>query len=393
MISLPLTSVVIYLSATLLYYRINVDLLDLVALLLWRVCIDKAAKSSILLYAFAQATQSFQTQHLIGNGRLCPRLQSCWPPLRLQKRWTCSISGSMRKWRTVNNPVSRWVLCMTNNSSGPKALAMPMSRKNGRLRPTIYRIASMLKLFTSLALLQLCAMRAKLQLDDPLIKHLPWFTIQHRFADAPAHYLNTCSPTPAASRVNDSPIGRTTIFPSSTPSRPTCRNRKRLQRNRGSRQPMGLTLLGEVVGTPYRDALGGLYRAKHPPAAGDGKYAARTIARPPATGDGLWAPVARPGPRHRPASFADCLANMASCVEKISPSSPCCSCARGHGRTANFNGGTLREMPARPLTNPIGRRGVGWGFMSGVCTAKRWPVMAARLQGYRSDFQVCLKIK
>src|SRR5262249_42193189 len=50
---------------------------------------------------------------------------------------------------------------------------------------TIYRIASISKLFTSTAILQLRD-QGKLQLDDPVAKHLPWFKVKSRHADAPA---------------------------------------------------------------------------------------------------------------------------------------------------------------------------------------------------------------
>lgn len=50
---------------------------------------------------------------------------------------------------------------------------------------TIYRIASITKLFTATAVLQLRD-AGKLQLDDPVSSHLPWFNIQNEFADKPA---------------------------------------------------------------------------------------------------------------------------------------------------------------------------------------------------------------
>ena len=50
---------------------------------------------------------------------------------------------------------------------------------------TLYRIASITKLFTATALLQLRD-AGRLQLDDPLTRHLPWFAISSRHADAPA---------------------------------------------------------------------------------------------------------------------------------------------------------------------------------------------------------------
>jgi D-alanyl-D-alanine carboxypeptidase len=49
---------------------------------------------------------------------------------------------------------------------------------------TIYRIASVTKLFTATAIMQLRD-AGRLQLDDPVAKYLPWFTIRTRDADAP----------------------------------------------------------------------------------------------------------------------------------------------------------------------------------------------------------------
>jgi len=49
---------------------------------------------------------------------------------------------------------------------------------------TLYRIASISKVFTATAILQLRD-AGKLQLDDPVSKHLPWFHIKEPRADAP----------------------------------------------------------------------------------------------------------------------------------------------------------------------------------------------------------------
>lgn len=49
---------------------------------------------------------------------------------------------------------------------------------------TIFRIASHSKMFTSIALMQLRD-QGKLDLDDPVKKHLPWFDIRNAFPDAP----------------------------------------------------------------------------------------------------------------------------------------------------------------------------------------------------------------
>lgn len=50
---------------------------------------------------------------------------------------------------------------------------------------TIYRMASVTKTFTATAIMQLRD-AGKLSLEDPVVKHLPWFKIKSPFADAPA---------------------------------------------------------------------------------------------------------------------------------------------------------------------------------------------------------------
>ncbi len=49
----------------------------------------------------------------------------------------------------------------------------------------LYRIASQSKLFTAIAVMILQE-EGRLQLDDPVEKHIPWFRMQNRYPDAPA---------------------------------------------------------------------------------------------------------------------------------------------------------------------------------------------------------------
>jgi CubicO group peptidase (beta-lactamase class C family) len=59
-----------------------------------------------------------------------------------------------------------------------------LEKKTAALSSSIYRIASITKLFTTTALMQLRD-QGKLRLDDPVSKHLPWFNIKNKFAGAP----------------------------------------------------------------------------------------------------------------------------------------------------------------------------------------------------------------
>jgi CubicO group peptidase (beta-lactamase class C family) len=59
-----------------------------------------------------------------------------------------------------------------------------LASKKAATPTTVYRIASITKLFTATAIMQLRD-EGKLQLDDPVTRHLPWFQVQNSFADAP----------------------------------------------------------------------------------------------------------------------------------------------------------------------------------------------------------------
>jgi CubicO group peptidase (beta-lactamase class C family) len=59
-----------------------------------------------------------------------------------------------------------------------------LEKKTAALPSSIYRIASITKLFTTTAIMQLRD-QGKLRLDDPISKYLPWFNIKNKFANAP----------------------------------------------------------------------------------------------------------------------------------------------------------------------------------------------------------------
>ena len=59
-----------------------------------------------------------------------------------------------------------------------------VERRRPATAETLYRIASITKTFTATAILQLRD-AGQLQLDDPLTRHLPWFSIAGKHSDAP----------------------------------------------------------------------------------------------------------------------------------------------------------------------------------------------------------------
>jgi len=74
-----------------------------------------------------------------------------------------------------------------------------LEKKTPATPRSIFRIASITKLFTSTAIMQLRD-AGKLRLDDPVTKYLPWFKIKHRFPEAPEitvrHFLTHTSGIP-----------------------------------------------------------------------------------------------------------------------------------------------------------------------------------------------------
>jgi len=124
-----------------------------------------------------------------------------------------------------------------------------LARKVPATPSTVYRIASISKLFTTTAILQLRD-AGRLQLDDPVVKYLPWFKIKNAHPDGPAitirHLLTHTSGLPReAAGVNWSDLTmpkreemirrigeQETVFPAET---------------EWKYSNLGLTLAGEIV--------------------------------------------------------------------------------------------------------------------------------------------------
>lgn len=121
---------------------------------------------------------------------------------------------------------------------------------------TIYRIASISKLFTATAVMQLRD-AGRLQLDDPVERHLPWFRLQGRDGHAPVTLRQMLAHTaglpresarpywtdyefPTAEQIREALPGQTVIYPPDT---------------KWKYSNLGLALAGEVVaavsGEPY----------------------------------------------------------------------------------------------------------------------------------------------
>jgi CubicO group peptidase (beta-lactamase class C family) len=127
---------------------------------------------------------------------------------------------------------------------------------------TVYRIASITKTFTATAILQLRD-AGKLQLDDPVRKHLGWFEYRDRFPDAPAvtirHLLTHTSGLP---READFPYwSDPDSFPTREEMIAALENQESVfePETRYKYSNLALALAGEIVaavsGEPYADYI------------------------------------------------------------------------------------------------------------------------------------------
>lgn len=126
---------------------------------------------------------------------------------------------------------------------------------------TVYRAGSITKLFTSTAVLQLRD-EGKLRLDDPVVKHLPWFQMAETFPGAPEitvrHLLTHTSGLP---REGAFPYWTEHVFPSREELREALAGQKPVyppgQEIKYSN--LGMALLGEIViavdGRPWAEAV------------------------------------------------------------------------------------------------------------------------------------------
>lgn len=126
---------------------------------------------------------------------------------------------------------------------------------------SLYRIASITKLFTSIAILQLRD-AGKLRLDDPLTEHLPWFTIRYRHADAKAITLrHMLSHTSGLPRDSHTPMWTEVVYPDRETMIEALKDRETAlpPETRWKYSNLAFALLGEVVaavsGMEYADYI------------------------------------------------------------------------------------------------------------------------------------------
>lgn len=260
---------------------------------------------------------------------------------------------------------------------------------------TIYRIASITKLFTSTAILQLRD-AGKLQLDDPLGKHLPWFEIQNSHRDAPPitirHLLTHTSGLPRESpfpywtdanfptreQVRGALPGQATVLPTET---------------EWKYSNLALSLAGEIIA-----AVSGL---EYP------AYIAQQILAPLGMNSTL---VHAPDPKNpnlatgygrrlpdgsrNLSPFTDCkgitpAANMSSTVQDLARFAMLQFRDGRAGGSQILRGSTLREMQRIHWLEPDWQAGWGLGFRIMRQNGKTYIGHGGAVEGYRTLVRIC----
>jgi D-alanyl-D-alanine carboxypeptidase len=270
-----------------------------------------------------------------------------------------------------------------------------VERKASATPQTIYRIASITKLFTSTAILQLRD-AGKLQLDDPVSRHLSWFNIQNRYPEAPPitirHLLTHTSGLPREAAF---PYWTDSHFPSREQIRETLSQQETIlpPETRWKYSNLALTLAGEIVaavsGQAYAD-----YLRQHilDPLGMKDTFVEAIEPDHPQLASGYGRRLPDGGRKRSP--FTDCrgitpAANMASTVEDLARFAMfhMADESSGDGRILSYR--TRREMQRVHWLAPDWQTGKGLGFHITRQGNKTYIGHGGALQGYRTAVQIC----
>ncbi|HXH82008.1 MAG TPA: serine hydrolase domain-containing protein [Candidatus Tectomicrobia bacterium] len=260
---------------------------------------------------------------------------------------------------------------------------------------TLFRIASITKLFTATALLQLRD-AGRLGLDDPLARHLPWFAVRSRHADAPPITIrHLLTHTAGLSRESGSPYWTDGEFPTAAALREALPGLEAVlpPETRWKYSNLALALAGEVVsavsGEPYAD-----YVRRHvlePLGMRD-----TFVATPPrddprlATGYGRRLPGSLLRPR---APFSDtqgliAAANMTTSVTDLACFAMLQFRDGPAGGAQVLRGSTLREMQRVHWLAPDWRSGWGLGFQVEREDGHTYVGHGGALRGFRTRLRI-----
>ena len=259
---------------------------------------------------------------------------------------------------------------------------------------TLYRIASITKLFTSTAILQLRD-AGKLRLDDPLVEHLPWFRIGRAHAEAPETTIrHLLTHTAGLPREAGFPYWTDGEFPTA----PQIRERLAAQEaalpteTEWKYSNLGLTLAGEIVAAVSGQAYPE-YVADH---ILEPLGMLRTwVTTPPADHPELATGYTRrlPAGARTAAPFTDGrgitpAANMTTCVSDLARFAMLQFRDGPAGGAQILRGSTLREMQRIHWLEPDWQAGWGLGFRIQRAGGKTYFGHGGSLPGYRTQLRV-----
>jgi CubicO group peptidase (beta-lactamase class C family) len=260
---------------------------------------------------------------------------------------------------------------------------------------TIYRIASITKLFTSTAIVQLRD-AGKVQLDDPLSKHLPWFQIQQRYPAAPPITLrHLMTHTSGLPREAAFAYWSNNQFPSMAEVQATLPQQSTAlpTETKWKYSNLALALLGEVVAAvadmPYADYI---QRKILTPLEMTSTFVTTVPADHPQLATGYGRRL--PGQTRAIGPHIDCngitpAANLASTVEDLARFAMLQLRDGPQGGRQILSGSSLREMQRVHWLNPDWQSGWGLGFELARLHGKTLVGHGGSLQGYRTQFQLC----
>ena len=263
---------------------------------------------------------------------------------------------------------------------------------------TLYRVASITKLFTSTAILILRD-EGRLQLDDSIAHHLPWFDIRQRYPDAPPitirHLLTHTSGLP-----------REAAFPYWTDAKFPTREqvREALPQQEASYAPetrwkysnLALSLAGEIVAAVSGQGYEEFVQQRILDPLG---MSATHIASPPPDHPQLAVGYGRrmPAGGRSVSPFTDCrgitpAANMATSVTDLAKFAML-QFRDGRDRQAGgdqvLRGSTLREMQRVHWLDPGWQMGLGLGFRITRERGVTYIGHRGLVQGYRTQLLLC----
>ncbi len=231
---------------------------------------------------------------------------------------------------------------------------------------TLYRIASISKLFTATAIMQLRD-AGKLRLDDPVSERLSWFSIKTSGHDSPAitmrHLITHTSGLPREAVGVD---WNDVVYPTREAMRRSFPNQEAVYPPGTVWKYSNLALsiagevVGEVSGIPWAHYVE--QRILQPL----GMTATRTTPARDTPGLAVGYSPRRPGQKREPQPFVDAgaispSASLASSVEDLAKFLSL-QFREDEGRTQVLRGSTLREMHRIQWLNPDWQSGWGLGF-------------------------------